>query len=229
MRISIAWTLASALLAAAAGGLEAASAQEHADGQIIPDASAAGQLANESALQARATTKTTRKSTSTLRPTSTRGARVALSTANVPRPLGLRFLYQNDDMNWTRAANPSTRQRAYIVLTSPSTYANAAGGCVALSEKLADSLSAAYDVGLKRQLAFLKYEGALADGTQFWVNGYRLTWDGKGGLTRAAVGSTASTLQALCTQSAPWSDNTFNDNSTAWHVETQSGALTFRG
>ncbi len=144
------------------------------------------------------------------------------------RPIGLRSLYQNADMNWQKASNPSTRQKAYMLVTEPAVYASAAANCLALNEKLANATSAAVDNGLVRQLYFLQYEGSIAPNATFWVEGRRLAWNGTG-LTTLGVTNTTALLPAICTQSAPWNDVSFKDNSAAWQVEAQSGGLTFRG
>jgi hypothetical protein len=155
-----------------------------------------------------------------------------LSSSKGGLPLGLRFLYQND-MDWTRAADPSKRQPAYIMLTQPSTYTAATTSCKALNESLLTSTAAVQGTGadgLASQLSFLQYEGSLKSGTKFWASGRkRLQWDGKKLKVLSSKGSGSGKLRALCTQSAPYSNVDGTDNSDQWAVQTKIGNLTFQG
>ena len=152
----------------------------------------------------------------------------ATTSAVSASPMGLRLLYQND-MDITRASTVATRQKGYMMLTSPSTYSAASASCHALNETLVDATAAALDTnGLGGQLSFLQYEGSLESNAVFWAaNGNVLTWDGAR-LTQSA-GNIASTYRAICTQSALLHTAKNIDNSAKWMVQTQSNGLTFQG
>ena len=178
-------------------------------------------------------------SSSSATPTSDATGATNASPRSRNLPHGVRFLYQND-LDWNRAADASRRQKAYLLLTRPQSYSEAVLSCLSLGEKLASSTDVLADTdGLPSQFSFLAYEGSLQAQTQFWVfpkaggaqkSTTAVLWNGKKIVTPAKQPATTTPLQALCTQSAPWSSlQAGTDSGSRWTVEATSNQLVFSG
>ncbi|ROW12754.1 hypothetical protein VMCG_00083 [Cytospora schulzeri] len=121
--------------------------------------------------------------------------------------------------NNLQGANSPTADSGVILLSSRS-YPDAASGCHALSEELWSP--GQETASIQRSLDYLVYEGKADDNTHFWIASH-------GKLTRAmSVSGAVSTvppgwkLPALCTQSAPFANASYTDNSTKWQVSVHS-------
>jgi hypothetical protein len=106
-----------------------------------------------------------------------------------------------------------------IVLTRQS-YSDAAAGCQALGEQLWSlELNTA---SIQANLDYLKYQGRIDESSRFWI--------GSQGNSSRAIGfsgtvsdvDAASRLPALCTQSAPFSNDAIQDTSERWQVSVRA-------
>lgn len=110
---------------------------------------------------------------------------------------------------------------AAIVLNSPLSEVQASSACAALGEKLW------YPNGDDDFLNYLTYEGKPGP---YWIAGHQgpscktINSSGKQGTLHCP-----NRLPALCTQSAPLSNLTYNDNSTTWQTTVSSGGKQITG
>jgi hypothetical protein len=108
---------------------------------------------------------------------------------------------------------------AFLLLTSRFRAASAAGECAALGEQLwAPELKTAT---IQPNLDYLASEGC-ADDEQFWIapaQSHARAIDLKGRISNADENTK---LPVLCTNSAPFSNSSFQDTSARWQVSVHS-------
>lgn len=109
-----------------------------------------------------------------------------------------------------------------VILLSERSYTDAVSGCHALSEDLWSPDQGTENI--QQNLDYLVYEGNASNDTQFWIAS-------QGNLTRAvSVSGSVSTVEpgielpVLCTQSAPFVNTSYTDNSTEWQISVYSNS-----
>jgi hypothetical protein len=103
-----------------------------------------------------------------------------------------------------------------VLLLDHLTARDAIAGCETLREQLYSPLP---NVDIQPSLNYLSYEGKYADTQKYWIasNVSRAkTINGKGDISFVVPGS--QKLPALCTQSAPFSNSTYQDTNSRWQL-----------
>ena len=103
-----------------------------------------------------------------------------------------------------------------MILLGKGSLSDAESKCQALGEQLwAPEL---YPASIQRNLDYLKYQGRIDDATTMWIGQL-----GNKSRTVSSSGNIAfadpeTRLAALCTQTAPFSNDTYQDTSQRWQV-----------
>ncbi|KAI0480490.1 Alpha/Beta hydrolase protein [Xylariaceae sp. FL0804] len=126
------------------------------------------------------------------------------------------LLFDND----LQGAESPSANSAVLLLSEAQPLAEATRSCAALGEQL---WSPAAGADIQANLNYLAYEGVAAAGSQFWIAPDRAgarAIDVRGDVSAADA---RRSLPVLCAQSAPFSNATWQDNSTArWQVTVES-------
>ncbi|KAI1265181.1 cholinesterase [Xylariaceae sp. FL1019] len=99
-----------------------------------------------------------------------------------------------------------------VIVLEPRSFANASKSCEALGEELWRPGN--YSASLRPNLDYLKYSGQAQNISRFWVASGR-TIDIQG---TSHAENTTREFPVLCTQTAPFSNTSFQDTSDRWHV-----------
>lgn len=114
----------------------------------------------------------------------------------------------------------STNANSAVLLLTSRSQKSAVEGCAALGETLwSPELKTA---SIQPNLDYLAFEGCAED-QQYWIASTQSsarTIDGKGHISN--VKDSSANLPVLCTQSAPFSNSTFQDPSARWQVSVHS-------
>lgn len=115
-----------------------------------------------------------------------------------------------------------------VLLDGPLTNGDASAGCEALGEQLwSPELNTA---SIQKSLDYLALRNGPAGASLFWIapkDSQARTISITGELKTAA--DSAATLPVLCTQTAPFSNETFQDVSAKWQITTKSNGDSFVG
>lgn len=115
-----------------------------------------------------------------------------------------------------------------LVLGESKTFAEATAACASLGEAVwQPSLKTA---SIKPNLDYLVYQGKATPSTRFWIasaDAKPQTISAAGTVADAGANDTA--LPALCTQTAPFSNETFTDTSPQWQVSLTANNETLTG
>lgn len=101
-----------------------------------------------------------------------------------------------------------------VLLLDEKTWKDAGKACQALGEELW------HGGDIQTDLDYLVYEGKYAPRQRFWIGGSSpRTIDATGQMSK---GQSDDCLPVLCSQTAPYSNETNQDNSTTWQVTVNS-------
>jgi len=114
-----------------------------------------------------------------------------------------------------------------VLLLDHLTREDAIARCEALGEQLWPPLP---NIDIQPSLNYLFYEGKYADTQKYWIasNASRAkTINGKVDISFVVPGS--QKLPALCTQSAPFSNSTYQDTNSRWQLTVESNSELLTG
>jgi len=161
-------------------------------------------------------------------------------TCSIPSPNGLgsdlTILINNDilgglqhsiyiEYNANRHSCPGPQSPSAdsgVILLTPRSQISASAACAELGETLWSPES--QNASIQLNLDYLTFSGTSLD-QQYWIAptaAVARTIDGKGRIAEAINSSARLRLPALCSQSAPFSDISSDDNSTKWQVTVHS-------
>lgn len=108
-----------------------------------------------------------------------------------------------------------------VILLTPRSWESAAADCAALGERLwGPELKTS---SIQSNLDYLTYEGKYHASQQYWISSDRSGVRVINGAGRVeAANHRKLELPALCTQSAPFSNSTYQDTSSKWQVTIKS-------
>jgi hypothetical protein len=113
-----------------------------------------------------------------------------------------------------------TADSAVIVLGEPRSYRDAAAACQALAEELwYPELGTA---GIQSILDYIKYSKIYPGASQFWIGAKQNTTRAIDDLGHLAGVGQGANLPVLCTQTAPFSNETSEVTSEKWQVTVHS-------
>lgn len=135
------------------------------------------------------------------------------------------------------SANESTSTYAAILVSKPQSYSTAGKSCQALGETLWSPHARNFDAGLNNSLNYEVYAGRLAANQLFWAGSTGINTRHRRRDSCQALRIDGNThdcncqdlLPVLCTQSAPASNDTYADTSTAQRIAQDVGSQTLVG
>jgi hypothetical protein len=120
----------------------------------------------------------------------------------------------------TIAGSQSHYADSGVILLTPRSWESAAADCAALGERLwGPELKTS---SIQSNLDYLTYEGIYRASQQYWISSDRF---GARVINEAGCIEPAQhhlDLPALCTQSAPFSNSTYQDTSSKWQITVRS-------
>lgn len=110
-----------------------------------------------------------------------------------------------------------------VILLTPRSEDSAASVCAALGEQLWSPESST--AGIQTSLDYLTFQKKFTKDQQYWIaptTSDAQAIDGRGQISSTATFSKHIELPALCTQSAPFSNQSYQDTSSKWQVTVHS-------